>query len=236
MKLCSYCCGDATKLEMALETIQKQNELIERYEDIIHKLKGQCLVRKVLDKYFTGNQQKCYKKPLRYFIMTHDDYFIQMKRQTMVKMITITFDPAKFKSKINDSDSQRDYILTILGKMFTDNLIGPFFGCFELHQNGRTHSHIATSQVSPKFLSLISEYFTDNSKNDKAVMIHEKNEQAAYDYITKQETKDPDYDEHYFYTNYIESKNQVISVEGDIRNRLSYYDPIDKNNIYDYLG
>lgn len=234
MSLCAFCCGDSDRLKVLEELTKKQSELIERYEDIIAKLKGQCIVRKVLDKYFHINQQKIYKRPLRYLILTHDDYLQHMNNQSMVKMITITFDPSKFKSKINDSDSQRDYILTILGKMFTDNLIGPFFGCFELHQNGRTHSHIATSQVSQKFLPLITEYFTDNSKNDKAVMIHDKPEQAAYDYITKTETKDPDYEDHYFYTNFIESKNRVISIE--VNNRLSKFEAQPKNDLYDYLG
>lgn len=217
MSLCAYCSGEGVQIEHKDEIIQRQQILIDRLIGELEKLKMKCNVRKQLNKYFTEIQQKIFKKNLIYKHMTEHDYCEQMDFHKKVKMITITFDPAKFKDRINDKDSQRDYILTIIGKMYAEKQLAPFFGCFELHQNGRVHAHILTSKVSDKLKKLLSEYFTDNKDNEYAVQIHDKETAAGYVYITKKETKDPDYevDQHFFYSKFTAEFSKICSVEID---------------------
>lgn len=221
---CVICMGEYSLEEvneMVAELVRLQYEIRDRdYQ--IEKMQNKCNVNKILKKYFTENQQKIYIRK-NVMINTLDLSDCPPSPLNKVQFITITFDPAKFKF-ISDRRYQRAYILTVLSHMKEKGYIAPYFGCFELHQNGRVHAHIATVETHSMFKREAVPYFTDNELEEQvAIDIREKlltchNQRAsedykccAFHYITKPETKDDDYYDNLFMNksaNYIGSSDK----------------------------
>lgn len=223
---CGICLGIYTAQGVS-DMLKEIHDLQYKNEELIHemdKMRNRCNVNKILKKYFTENQQKIYIRKSS-MINTLDLSDCPPAPLNKVQFITITFDPSKFKF-ISDRRYQRMYILTVLAYLKEKGYIAPYFGCFELHQNGRVHAHIATVDTHSMFKREAVPYFTDNDIDDQvAIDIREKllycnNEQAsedykccAYHYITKPETKDDDYHDNLFTNktaNYLGSSDKPL--------------------------
>lgn len=117
--------------------------------------------------------------------------------------ITITFDPDKF-GHYNDNNKEEDYILYILAKLYKDEIIKNFYGCFEKHKSGTIHSHlIANIYDISKFRTLIKKSFTNNARNMRAIDIGTYKLKKSIDYINKEE----DYKKYYSNSNISPIKN-----------------------------
>jgi len=114
-----------------------------------------------------------------------------------VYMVTLTFDPKKFKVLINRT-AQRSYIRMIVDEyieLFTPDYL---YGCYELHDSGVVHSHFIISNFSDDELNWFKKKFTDNPKNDTAVHRCEKDKLDAIEYLNKVETKDTNNMQNYY--------------------------------------
>jgi len=114
------------------------------------------------------------------------------------KMITLTFDPKKFKRLIN-RNAQRAYMEQTLNELINKDTIEELYGCYELHENGNVHVHFLTTQVwQYDVLDFLKYKFTDKKDNIHAVHCCDKNFYEAVAYINKPETKDKNCDYNFF--------------------------------------
>lgn len=118
-----------------------------------------------------------------------DNYYpIDHDQLSSYKFITITFDPTKFGTQQLDQQ-RKDYILHHLIKLYDNEMIKNFYGCFEYHKNGIVHSHIiAQTYVPQDVYSYLKTKFTDNAKNKYAIQIDPAKIPQAIDYINKEST------------------------------------------------
>lgn len=82
--------------------------------------------------------------------------------------ITITFDPEKFGVS-NPVESERKYILCQLSKLIHMKFLKDIYGCFEQHNNGRTHAHFIAFVLDNDYKQYLKRKFTDNPRNNIAV-------------------------------------------------------------------
>lgn len=108
-------------------------------------------------------------------------------------MFTQTFDPAKFHV-LNNRVSQRDYIKQVYEVVLYNQPMVQ--GCYELHKSGIVHSHfIVLEKVD---LDVLKSYFTKNKDNEHCINYQLKTYKEAFDYISKQLSKDSDNFYNYF--------------------------------------
>ena len=160
---------------------------VRSYEIEIEKLKNEILILKNSDSCYRA-LDKLPKIPYKKIKLLEKPLEMPYPFQydAKVQMITMTFDPHKFKSLTN-RQAQRNYMQYVIDKVFP---IGPIYGCFELHDNGVVHSHFMVNQFTEKEFNLMKSYLTNYENNIHALHQCEKQEVVAFDYINKPETKD----------------------------------------------
>lgn len=114
-------------------------------------------------------------------------------------MITLTFDPKKFKRLIN-RNAQRAYMEQTINELINIPGVGidEIYGCYELHENGNVHVHFLTQKIYDNVLEFLKYKFTDKKENIHAVHCCTKNFYEAVEYINKPETKDKNCDYNFF--------------------------------------
>lgn len=107
------------------------------------------------------------------------------------KMITLTFDPKKFKFLCN-RNAQRYYMQQTINQLinFENTTVEEIYGCYELHENGNVHVHFLTNFIGPVDLLYLKNQFTDKKDNIHAVHCCDKNFYEGVEYINKEATKD----------------------------------------------
>jgi hypothetical protein len=191
-KLCLMCMGPSTcKYEYAEQLKECQLQL-KLANEIIQRLVNRDYAQKELDR-CKDNIYAIRRLKLKEHLNTL--LFYKPMFPPMVKMVTITFDRSRFKH-LNSRSSQRDYILYALGRRTEMN---DFIGCFELQNDGVVHAHLIIINISEETTYKLSSYFTNKIDNPYAVHVCDKSYEDAYNYITKEETKDPNELFNYFY-------------------------------------
>lgn len=198
--MCEMCMSSdvhkLSNLELENETLKQK---VEALEQALAYFKNKDSIMKNLKKHFPYDGYQKMNNVLLYKSLKpilHDD--------SEVLMITQTFDPAKFPV-LNNRVSQRDYIKQVLEVALKDHPI--IQGCFELHKTGVVHSHFIVTQNIDK--ENLKQYFTKNKSNEHCINFVKKTYKEAYDYITKDATKDADNSYNYFQKNSIEKLNYL---------------------------
>ena len=103
--------------------------------------------------------------------------------------ITITFDPTRF-GVANPPEQEEQYILYQLARIIKKGFCFSFFGCFEKHKNGITHSHlIMHSNYRVEVYDLLKRAFTNNPRNRVAIDIGNAHQTKSISYIIKESNK-----------------------------------------------
>jgi len=177
---------------------EKNTELLNKIdglEYLMEKMQLKCNVLKILKRHYTETQIGFYSKRIN----TQSIMPSKWTNNPTCWLGTITFDPKKFQNHVTDRLAQRQYIATVLGDCIEKQYVDDLIGCFELHDNGRVHAHIMFEKHKPMFYAYLRDHFTNNEENCVAINFKQKQQQEAYDYIKKNETKDPDEIDNYFW-------------------------------------
>lgn len=163
---------------------------IRQYEIEIEDLKNQILALKNSDSCYRA-LDKLPKIPQKIKMLEKNETYKTYEKtlilyQEKVQFITMTFDPHKFKTLTN-RQAQRNYMQYVIEKV---EPIGPFYGCFELHENGVVHSHFMINKFNEKEFNEMKSWLTNFNNNIYALHQCEKTYTDAFDYINKPETKD----------------------------------------------
>lgn len=195
--MCELCMSSdvhkLSNLELENENLKQK---VEALEQALAYFKNKDSIIKNLKKHFPHDGYQKMNNVLLYKSLEPLPY---LQDDDPVLMVTQTFDPAKFPV-LNNRVSQRAYIKQVLEVAMIDHLI--FQGCFELHKTGVVHSHFIVIKNIDK--ENLKQYFTKNKSNEYCINFVQKTYKEAYDYITKDATKDADNSYNYFQRNDIE--------------------------------
>lgn len=194
--MCEMCLngGYAFNKLSNLEMTNKQlTDKVDELERLLSYYQSKDSIHKNMAKHFPGEYSRKLQNLNLYKELSIIDYIDPSEH---CYLITITFDPAKFPI-LNNRASQRDYIKQVLEVQTYHHSIVQ--GCFELHKSGVVHSHLLV--LEPINIDELKSYFTKNLSNEHCINVQQKYYKQAFEYITKEATKDPD---NYF--NYFEKK------------------------------
>lgn len=192
-QMCEMCLngGYAFNKLSNLEMTNKQlTDKVDELEKLLSFYQSKDSIQKNLLKHFPFEYSKKIQNINLYKELSIIDYIDPGEH---CYLITITFDPAKFPI-LNNRVSQRDYIKQVLEIQTYHQPIVQ--GCFELHKSGVVHSHLIVFEKLD--INDLKSYFTKNLENEHCINVQQKFYKQAYEYITKDTTKDSDNNYNYF--------------------------------------
>lgn len=102
---------------------------------------------------------------------------------------TLTFDPRKFGYD-NDEDDEQNYLLQLIKNVSENTHFHNIYGCFEKHQDGRTHTHFIFNMYAYgiDYVTLqLKRELTDFISNSRAADVQPiRDMQKVIDYINKE--------------------------------------------------
>ena len=176
------------------------------YEELLERYNNQCEVMVEFMKSDTCNEfliEKERKVAIKHLHQKYNEDIINFifdygaNAYPFCKMVTLTFDPKKFKRLIN-RNAQRAYMEQVLNDLIDRDSIEELYGCYELHENGNVHVHFLTKYIDLFELQFLKKQFTDKIDNIHAVHCCDKNFYEGVAYINKPETKDKNCEYNFF--------------------------------------
>lgn len=192
--ICDFCNGNTNEIEKIKEDNKRLLELVATLNMKLEKYNSKDSVYQKYKKLFMYKSYEEWKETFPKTIRKKKLDFLFSDPDTPVYMGTLTFDPAMFPI-LSNRVSQRNYIEKVVQKTLHHVQVQ---GCFELFKSGIVHAHIITLADHTEELR---PYFTRSKKKDHpSVLFVEKTALDAFNYITKEATKDSDEPYNYFQT------------------------------------
>lgn len=178
------------QLLIYVKSLHYENKLL---EDKLNKIK---LLSKIDEERLKVSPRML---PHNWFLFTNklDEYSLKYTKYDNFFAITITFDPSKFDLKITTKDELINYFFNTLSEFIYEYAggnvnpdISEIYGCIEEHLNGTPHFHFIMHSDKynvEQIKDILKPQFTNNDKNEKAVVVKPVYNSKWLDYINKEE-------------------------------------------------